>query len=808
MITNEKTIIRINTTDITGNGEMYIGALKEMRAVTLNVTEKQTDRKFTFQFTVNGKEATLPFYIQNPTVWSTYIPALYTYQAEITYVDGAETIDGTFGFRSIGTNGKNVTLNGTPVFIRGFIRGIKCHDHKNNCRLSKYEFYKKNLTQAKKFGFNFVRFHSTVPEDEFFEAADELGVLVHIELRDDDDEYNNLIEMVETGRDKLDADFVRGVINRLYNHPSLAVYCIGNEIKGEEEHEKMRQSAKIIKEMDSTRLFLDTCAWGENNRELVDIDVQHMSYYFPFGKHAKMFEDTDNLLVCGVRSGDAVRTEGEHSTLTRTLSFNVPLIAHEVCHYTSLRDFKNLKEKFQKYGVEEPWWIDEELKMIEAKGLTDIYGELYKASRDFQGECWKTAFEAIRSSKLLGGFHMLQFTDTDVYENSNGVVDCFDDINYVTPEFFNIFNGDEVLLTETGSRQYYAGQEVSFPIQFSNFGEKKEPLADFTYALVDKNGTAYTSGEMKNIGVSRRGLYEICRIDMKLPEITKAGVYTLKVQLTTKEGVLSKNSWKIWVYAKDEPISYKAFTSYEKDGVIITDDVDKCLDGLKAGKKVCLVYRNAWTRHVADKTMENPKYAFKACWNRFKPVIWDRGTNYGGLCQADLLNKYGFASDKYYDFNYSQITEDCDKIVLDDFPVAVNSIISGTDKNVRDRFDAYVDYFNLPELQYDRTLRNFSYLFEVGVEKGKLLVCGLNMTGLDENEPSTLSMANFIINYMHSTDFAPAEKLSVDTLKAYLQENAKKPVKERMMTQFWALDDTPVESKEYWVESKAYLMEE
>ena len=37
---------------------------------------------------------------------------------------------------------------------------------------------------------------------------------------------------------------------------------------------------------------------------------------------------------------------------------------------------------------------------------------------------------------------------------------------------------------------------------------------------------------------------------------------------------------------------------------------------------------------------------------------------------------------------------------------------------------------------------------------------------------------------------------------------AKKPVKERMMTQFWQLDDAPVESKQYWINSRAYLTED
>ena len=81
------------------------------------------------------------------------------------------------------------------------------------------------------------------------------------------------------------------------------------------------------------------------------------------------------------------------------------------------------------------------------------------------------------------------------------------------------------------------------------------------------------------------------------------------------------------------------------------------------------------------------------------------------------------------------------------------------------------------------------------------------MTGLDGKEPSTVAMADFILRYLQSVDFAPRGNISIDDLKAYMQVCAKQPIKERMMTQFWQLDDTPVESKQYWIDSRAYLTE-
>ncbi len=450
-----------------------------------------------------------------------------------------------------------------------------------------------------------------------------------------------------------------------------------------------------------------------------------------------------------------------------------------------------------------PWWVDEEIKLIEEKGYKEVFGEMFRASKRFQFICWKTAYEEMRKSSLLGGFHFLQFADTDAYENSNGVVDCFDDETCVKPEEFLKFNGDRVIIADLGGRNRYCGEETEFTVYFSNLGEDGETRADLRVST-ECDGKVYSDCVMKNVDVSRKGSYKLCKVRMTTPE--KSGVYRLKIALTASGEIYSDNEWTLWAYDKiEKKETYKEFVNSEDGGTVITDDIKKAFDALAVGKKVCLVYRSEWTRHRRDPLMKNPDYAFRASWNRFKPVIWDRGTNYGGINDKDTLNKYGFPCEEYYDFNYGELSEDCDKVILDDFPVKVKNLISGIDKSSRDRFDAYKDAYNLPELMPDRTLRDFSYLFELKVGDGKLLVCGLNLTGLDENEPSATGMARFIKRYIESDDFDPENGISVEELKAYAADCAKEPVRERTMTQFWELDDAPVESPQFWRDTKEYL---
>ncbi|MBQ8657670.1 MAG: hypothetical protein IJ506_00875 [Clostridia bacterium] len=808
MITEQGTVIKINSNDCAGNVRLTVSSAKTIKSLRFHVEEQGTERKWDFSYAVGGGEFTADMKLENPKLWSVYAPSLYAYTLETENADGVETANGTFGIRSISTQGKNVCLNGEPIFIRGYIRGEKCHDHINTCNLPEAEFYRKNIRQAKRYGFNFIRFHSTIPSELFFQVADEEGILIHMEMRDPNAAYNNQEEMLKARNEFVSDEFLKRLVDSLYNHPSLAVYCIGNEIKWLEDNERVKEIGRLIKSIDDTRLFIDTAAWGAHGRDNVDIDVQHMSYYFPFGKHSDMYENTDNLLVCGCADGSETEREGVNSVATKSFTFDVPLLAHEVCHYVALSDFKKLKEKFKNYKTAEPWWIDEELKLIEAKGMTDRYEDMYKASKLFQYECWKTAFEKMRMSRLIGGFHCLQFADTHLYENSNGIVDCFDEENYVTAEAFQKFNGDEVLLADINERIYVSEGVWTVPFLLSNYGQKKDEFADFEYAFAGTSGKVYASGKLHAIPVKKKGSYAICKIKIFLPKLEIPEKCVLTASLKNENGVFAENQWKVWLYPKREEGSYSDFCNYRKGDVAITDDIDAALRLLKEGKKVCLVYRSAWTRHLLDKKMPNPKYAFNATWNRFKPVIWDRGTNCGGLCDEVLLNEFGFTTDAYYDFNYAKITEDCDKINLDDFPAKVRSLISGSDKCARDRFDPDKEYFNLSELQYEYTLRDFSYLFELKIGEGSLLVCGLNLTGLDENEPSTVAMARFIKGYLHSQKFRPVNGLSEEAFVAYLKKKAEKPVKERMMTQFWELDNAPVESLEYWLGAKAYLTEE
>ncbi len=819
MISSKETVLKITAGMVNTPAKFEIFAKNRIKSFKYSVSDGEITR-LKGEGEANS-ETVLENFSFDADPWSVDSPKLYSLNLEITYANGErESLFDRFGFRYFSCDERYIYLNGYPFYMRGYIRGCAAHEHQNNCNLSEYDFYKKNILMAKSYGYNTIRFHSVIPPEACFKAADDLGIMIHIEMRRENDDYNNLEEMLYGKNDFICDEELLNTINSLYNHPSFMVYCVGNEIRRPGRNQRIREIHDLVKKHDATRLFIDTCAHGEYDRDCVDFDVQHMGYFFPYGRNKDMFSDTENLLGFGtVRDIDMISKNGD-GAIKRGIKFTRPLIAHEVCHYTSWRDYYALKEKFQKFKRPIPWWVDEEIKMLEAKGYKENFKETLQITKDFQFRCWKTALESIRASRLLSGFHMLQFADTDKYENSNGVVDCFDDPHGISPDEFCKFNADTVILARLPKQIYAGGEDLFTEVLLSQYKINPPKKADFAYRVLD-GGLCVKQGSLKDVDTCESGLYTVCSLKFKVPSSEKPQKYILECSLEFCDGTVCENSWEFWSFPDEKfPLSLNANCDMKEDYLLrtckftesskltVTDKLDDNLfDRLERGEDVMLIYRQDFTRHLLHKDMKVPKYSFRHTWDRFKGVIWDRGTMNGGRDEKEVLTKYGFVTDGQINFQYYNLIDDSDKINLDDFPVKVHSLVSGLDKSNRDRFDP--NKFALPELMYDRTMRNFSYAFALKAGKGRLLVTGFNFTDIVKSNPAVISMLKTLVNYANSSDFAKeAERISVGDLKEYLSKIARSgPQKERMMTQYWQLDSEPVESIEYWRESERYLKE-
>ena len=751
--------------------------------------------------------------------WTPDTPHLYMLKLSVSVGKTTCELSHAFGMRRFHVAGNTIYLNNKPFYVRGIIRGREAHDHPNLCGLSEVAYYEKNIRAAKRFGFNFVRFHSKVPPRAYFDAADRLGVLTHVEIRKYYGKYQAERDLLDHDPTLVKPKLWTDTIRRIRNHASLMVYCLGNEINQPGRNPEVLERARQLRKLDPTRLFIDTCARGECDREGVDLDVQHMGYFAPFGRNARMFDTSANWAIFGSCRGRQMQTGRAGARTLREVPVNFPVIAHEVGHYVVLRDPETLEAKCRKYAVEKPWWVDELKKLRQRKGLEKDSPRMLEASERFQFLWHKQVFESIRKSPILVGLHFLQLADTDRYENANGLIDCFDDFKKsVRPEDYLAFNGETVVVADLPRRTFFETEKLAVPVWCSNFSQ--EFYGDATLSWRLKGKSFERKGRLAHVEV-RGGRHRIATLEITLPRSARAQAMTLTISLK-RPGRGVKNAWPLWLYPnRPESLAVRKATvalrdialhkRYPQLGIstnlrkpeklLITDRFTPgVFRHLDHGGDVLMLYRVGETR---DRTAKPERYYMPATWDRFKPVIWDRGHNLGAFLRPHAATRT-FPNDGFLDFQFAGLIDDCDKLSLDGFPAAVSPIIQGVDKASRDRYDVFT--FKLREFQPDWTMRKFAYLFDLAVGGGRLMLSGFNFTGLERDVPEACAMFESLVRCVTSKSWRPKTRLSVDALRRWLAKMGRSPrIKERMMTQYWQFDAEPLESAEYWKQAEAWI---
>lgn len=761
--------------------------------------------------------------------WNINTPYLYTCKITLTTNGKQETCAIRFGMRKYAVSKDSFFLNNENLYLRGVIRGREAHDHPDLQNLGMYEYYAKYMRQMKKYGFNFIRFHSFVPPMECFEAADELGILIHVELRKYYGRYQKERSRMDKQGALLNRDEWTEMVKRLRNSTSLMVYCMGNEIDHPGRNPICQEFYDLTHRLDHTRFFLDTCSRGEFDRNSVDLDVQHMSYFFPWGHAYNMFDNPQNWIISGSAAGIPMIVKDQEDDpnwkIARQVPSRRPVCAHEICHYVALHDLDGLGAKFDKYcPTDKPWWIDELKKLVAMKGFTEQYPIMREASNRFRFLAWKLNLEAARRSKILCGFHFLQFCDTNRYENGNGIVDCFDDQKGVDEKQFLQFNGDTVILADLPRRVFFENETTIIPVTVSHFSAELSGEVTFRFALCNRAGQVVFSGALPNIDLNSRGRHDISNVTLKMPAVGAPEAYRLILHLVDADGnVVVSNEWDLWTFPNNPAALPAGELDLRLDEVHPTARYPQLqhvpgaklrlanrfdqdlIDHLAQGGDAWVMYRVPVTR---DRKTRAPKekYYLPATWDRFKAIIWDRGHNSGAFIRPNRALD-GFPNDGFVNMQFANLINDCDKIILDDFPVKVEPIMEGVDRAVRDRFDVY--NFHLSELQPAYTMRRFGYLFELKVGKGRLFVSAFNFTGLSKDDPETVGMFESLLRYLRSDNFQPTTAISPEVLADYLLKKGAGPiVKERRMTQYWQLDEDPLETMKYWNEALAYIGEE
>ena len=180
-----------------------------------------------------------------PQLWSPENPKLYKVEIQL----GDETLSDEIGFRTIETRGKQILLNGEPIFLKG----ISIHEEKPNGggRANSTEDAHTLLSWAKELGCNYVRL-AHYPHNEYaVREAERMGILVWSEIPvywtiawSNPDTYANAKRQLSD------------MIARDQNRANVIIWSIANETPHSGKRDAfLGKLAKHARELDPTRLI-------------------------------------------------------------------------------------------------------------------------------------------------------------------------------------------------------------------------------------------------------------------------------------------------------------------------------------------------------------------------------------------------------------------------------------------------------------------------------------------------------------------------------------------------------------------------
>lgn len=234
------------------------------------------------------------------------------YVARLTVSVGGQVTDRydvPFGIRETEFSRQGFFLNGRKVALQGV-----CLHHDLGALGAAFNLsaQERQLRIMQEMGCNAIRTSHNPPAPELLDLADKMGLLVMDEAFDAWARGKRTWDYNKLYNEWHEKD-LQAMVRRDWNHPSVIIWSIGNEVMEQRDVEMTRHLAGIVRELDDTRPVTagyNNPNGGRDSNAARELDLMGVNYFF--GQQARWDEDEryKDMPTVGTETSSCVSTRG------------------------------------------------------------------------------------------------------------------------------------------------------------------------------------------------------------------------------------------------------------------------------------------------------------------------------------------------------------------------------------------------------------------------------------------------------------------------------------------------------------------
>jgi hypothetical protein len=678
--------------------------------------------------------------------WSDRHPNLYLTRLRWVAADGAvlDTLEQRFGLRRYTLRGRELFLNGKPLYLLGSFGHYYFPQH--TTPPADREYWRSVFQTVKKLGFNFVNFAAQVAPTEMLEAADEKGIILQC-----GDHHTVLAEHTAHYREVWPP-----IVRWTRRHPSMAIYGFGGERNYYEGIiEQYQRQHDLIKRLHPEALVMPQQA------------IRGIDYSFdpqgkteltrtPFPHHAERLKRyTRAADLFGHYSSRAFSYTYDEPPQWREMDerfriYEKPLVHHELFMGASYLNPDNARHYT---GRTPPYLYDDLAQRLQEAGLHEKWPTYFRNSARLQAICLKYNIEKVRKSHELAGFELLGLYDMHFQPHYTvGLLDEFMRFKTDADERDILrFNADSVLLIDYDdgaslNRAFYEESVFAADALLSFWGSDDFAGGTFEWTLT-RQSEELAKGAFPIGAIPSGRVVKLQAINFTWPKVEETTKVNLRFRLNGGAEEIV-NDWDFWVFPRRRPPEVNAVIDATLQPVLSKRYADVRMEAGKTESPLLIVSRIGAmeVKHLDGGgdvvLLGTESFQTHAGYDRFRPGVGARAQHNVGSVLAVHPIFQDLPHDGWGDWHFYSILNGAAPFLID------AERMGG--------FDPIIEVISSAV-----EIRKQAALFERRVGAGRLLA---SSSVINLENPASVALVDGILRYVQSPAFQPALRMEAGAL--------------------------------------------